>query len=124
MTRKIRRRTDPIELGGSSVPSLLLRPDLDGRVPGVLLLHGYSSSKEVLSNPIGVAFALRGIASLSIDFPLHSSRDDDMFQEARTNPVGLLQHWKRALAEVRDAIEWLAAHEAIDCSTPRRSQRR
>ncbi len=113
MKTKILRRTDIIELGGAGVPSLLLRPDLESRVPGVLLLHGYSSSKEVLSNTMGVALAVRGIASLSFDLPLHGSRDEDMFEEARTNPLGLMKHWKSALVEARDAIGWLAAHEAI-----------
>lgn len=114
MTKKILRRTAIIELGGAGIPSLLLRPDLDARVPGVLLLHGYSSSKEVLSNTMGLALAVRGIASLSFDLPLHGTREDEMFEEARTNPFGLLQHWKSALVESQDAIEWLAAHEAID----------
>lgn len=114
MTRKILRRSDIIELGGAGVPSLMLRPDVDARVPGVLLLHGYSSTKEVLSNTMGVALALRGIASLSFDLPLHGRRDDEMFEEARTNSFGLVQHWKSALVESKDAIEWLAAHEAID----------
>lgn len=114
MTKKILRRADIIDLGSARVPSLLLRPDLDRRVPGVLLLHGYSSSKEVLSNTMGIALALRGIASLSFDLPLHGSRDEDMFHEARSNPLGLLQHWKRALVEAKDAVAWLAAHDAID----------
>ena len=114
MTRKILRRTDIIELGGDGVPSLLLRPDLDDRVPGVLLLHGYSSSKEILSNTMGVALALRGIASLSFDLPMHGTRDEEMFEEARSNPFGLLHHWKTALVEAKDAIAWLGAHEAID----------
>jgi Dipeptidyl aminopeptidases/acylaminoacyl-peptidases len=114
MKKKILRRTDLIELGGAGVPSLLLRPETDARVPAVLLLHGYSSSKEVLSNTMGAALALRGIATLSFDLPLHGNRDDEMFEEARTNPFGLLQHWKSALVESRDAITWLAQHEAID----------
>lgn len=114
MTKKILRRTDIIELGGADVPSLMLRPETDAPVPGVLLLHGYSSTKEVLSNTMGLALAARGIASLSFDLPMHGSRDDEMFEEARTNPFGLLQHWKRALVESKDAIEWLATHEAID----------
>jgi uncharacterized protein len=114
MKKKILRRTALIELGGAGVPSLLLRPETDARVPAVLLLHGYSSSKEVLSNTMGAALALRGIASLSFDLPLHGTRDDQMFEEARTNPFGLLQHWKSALVESRDAITWLAEHEAID----------
>jgi Dipeptidyl aminopeptidases/acylaminoacyl-peptidases len=114
MTKKILRRTDMIRLGGGDVPSLLLRPDIDARVPAVLLLHGYSSSKEVLSNTMGVALALRGIASLSFDLPLHGRRDEDMFEEAKTNPFGLLQHWKSALVEAKEAIAWLASHESVD----------
>lgn len=114
MTKKILRRTATVELAGTRVESLLLRPDLETRVPGVLLLHGYSSSKDVLSNTMGVALALHGIASMSFDLPLHGTRDEDMFEEARTNPFGLLQHWKSALVEAKDAIAWLASHEAID----------
>ena len=114
MTKKILRRTAIIELGGAGVPSLLLRPETNTRVPGVLLLHGYSSTKEVLSNTMGLKLAVRGIASLSFDLPLHGRRDEDMFEEARTNAFGLVQHWKSALVEAKDAIEWLAAHEAID----------
>lgn len=114
MTKKILRRTGLIELGGADVPSLLLRPETDAPVPGVLLLHGYSSSKEVLSNAMGAALAARGIASLSFDLPMHGRRDDEMFEEARSNPFGLLQHWKSALVEAKDAIEWLTTNEAID----------
>ncbi|HUQ48963.1 MAG TPA: alpha/beta fold hydrolase [Gemmatimonadaceae bacterium] len=114
MTTKILRRTGLIELAGADVPSLMLRPDVDTPVPGVLLLHGYSSTKEVLSDTMGVALAARGVATLSFDLPLHGHRDDEMFEEAKTNPFGLLQHWKSALVESKGAIEWLASHEAID----------
>jgi len=114
MTTKILRRTEVLKLGSGGVPSLLLRPDIDTPVPGVLLLHGYSSSKEVLSNTMGVALAMHGIASLSFDLPLHGRREEDMFEEAKTNPFGLLQHWKSALVEAKDAISWMAEHEAID----------
>ena len=114
MTKRILRRSDNIRLGNGEVPSLILRPDVDARVPGVLLLHGYSSSKEALSNSMGVALAGHGIASMSFDLPLHGHRDEDMFEEAKTNPFGLLQHWKSALVEARDAIGRLAEHEAID----------
>ena len=114
MTTKILRRTGLIELAGADVPSLMLRPDVDTPVPGVLLLHGYSSTKEVLSDTMGTALAARGIASLSFDLPLHGHRDDEMFEEAKTNPFGLLQHWKRALLETKDAIEWLISHDAVD----------
>lgn len=37
-----------------------------------------------------------------------------MITQARTNPLGLLQHWQMALAEARHAIEWLVDNDAID----------
>ena len=92
----------------------MLLPDASSRVPAVLLLHGYSSSKERLADTMGRALAARGIASLAIDLPLHGSRDDAIIEEARSDPLGLVQHWKRALAEANAAIDWLSAHNAVD----------
>jgi predicted esterase len=80
----------------------------------VLLLHGYSSSKERLSNTMGRALAARGIASLAIDLPLHGSRDDAIIYEARTKPLDLVRHWNTALAEAKDALTWLSAENAIN----------
>lgn len=114
MIKKVERRLATIELEGARVPSIILLPEALAPVPAVLLLHGYSSSKERLSKTMGRALAVRGIASLAIDLPLHGTRDDAMVAEARTNPLGLLQHWKTALAEARQAIDWLAANDAID----------
>lgn len=114
MTKKVERRVTTLELAGARVPSIVLLPEAPARVPAVLLLHGYSSSKERLSTTMGRALAVRGIASLAIDLPLHGTRDDAMVAEARTNPLGLLQHWKTALAEARHAIDWMAANDAID----------
>lgn len=112
--RIIRRRSETIELAGARVPSILLLPDGRGPFPAVLLLHGYSSSKERLSSTMGHSLAARDIASLAIDLPLHGSRDDAIMEEARANPVGLMQHWNKALAEARAAVNWLRAHDVID----------
>ena len=114
MAKKVERRVATIELAGARVPSIMLLPELDAPVPAVLLLHGYSSSKERLSNTMGRALAARGIASLAIDLPLHGTREDAMITQARTNPLGLLQHWQMALAEARHAIAWLVDNDAID----------
>ncbi|HVF38296.1 MAG TPA: alpha/beta fold hydrolase [Gemmatimonadaceae bacterium] len=114
MPKKIIRRSETIELAGAKVPSILLLPDGSGPFPAVLLLHGYSSSKHRLAESMGQPLAVRGIASLSIDLPLHGSRDDAIIREARTNPLGLIQHWNMALAEARAAVRWLREHETID----------
>lgn len=114
MPIKAERRTLTLELAGARVPSILLLPDGAGPFPAALLLHGYSSSKEGLANTFGRSLAVRGIASLAIDLPLHGARDDAMIEEARRNPLGLVQHWKMALAEAQSAIGWLAEHKALD----------
>jgi uncharacterized protein len=114
MPIKAERRTLTLELAGAPVPSIMLLPDGSGPFPAALLLHGYSSSKERLADTFGRALAVRGIASLAIDLPLHGARDDAMIEEARRNPLGLVQHWKMALAEALSAIGWLARHDAID----------
>ena len=114
MKKKVERRLATIELAGARVPSIMLLPEAAAPVPAALLLHGYSSSKERLSSTMGRALAVRGIASLAIDLPLHGTRDDAMVDEARTNPLGLLQHWKMALAEARHAVDWIAANDAIN----------
>jgi len=85
VTKRILRRIATIELAGARVPSIMLLPELDTRVSAVLLLHGYSSSKEVLSNTMGRALAVRGIASLAIDLPLHGTRDEEMFEDAHSS---------------------------------------
>jgi uncharacterized protein len=114
MPSRVGRRSFALELAGAKVPSIVLMPEAADAVPAALLLHGYSSSKERLSDTMGRALAARGIASLAIDLPLHGSRDDAMIEEARTNPLGLVQHWKMALAEARAAIGWLSEQDAID----------
>jgi uncharacterized protein len=114
MPTTVIRRALTIELAGAHVPSILLVPEAHSPVQAVLLLHGYSSSKERLSDTMGRALAARGIANLAVDLPLHGSRDDAMFDEARSNPLGLMRHWTQALAEARAAVTWLAAHAAAE----------
>ena len=111
---KVKRRSAMIELAGSKVPSILQIPYADDPVPAVLLLHGLSSSKERLADTMGRALAAKRIASLAIDLPLHGTRDDAIVDDARSNPLGLVKHWKAALAEAKAAIAWLGEHDAID----------
>ena len=111
---KATRRAGVLELAGASVPTILLRPESDGPLPAALLLHGYSSSKERLSDSIGRALAVRGIASLAIDLPLHGTRDDALIAQARSNPLDLIQHWRTALAEAKAAIDWLSGQPDFD----------
>jgi len=114
MPTRTDRRSFTIALAGAQVPAIVMLPGAEKRVPAVLLLHAYSSSKERLADTMGRALAARGIASLAIDLPLHGARDDAIITEARTNPLRLVQHWNMALAEARAAINWLTEQAAID----------
>jgi fermentation-respiration switch protein FrsA (DUF1100 family) len=99
---------------GEQVPGLFLLPTARKRVPGALLLHGYSSRKERMSEVIGTSLLRRGIASLAIDLPLHGERDGDVESLSYRNPFELVQRWRLAIREARLGLRFLAEHPAID----------
>jgi uncharacterized protein len=101
---------------GEHVPALLLVPAADRPVPAALLLHGYSSRKERMSEVIGMALLRRGIASLAIDLPLHGERDGDVESLSYRNPFELVQRWRLAITEARLGVRFLSEHPAIDGS--------
>jgi fermentation-respiration switch protein FrsA (DUF1100 family) len=99
---------------GEQVPGLLLLPTDRQRVPAALLLHGYSSRKERMSEIIGTSLLRRGIASLAIDLPLHGERDGDVESLSYRNPFELVQRWRLAITEARLGLRFLSEHPAID----------
>jgi pimeloyl-ACP methyl ester carboxylesterase len=106
-----------LNVGDAVVPALLLLPpDVERKVPAALLLHGYSSRKERMADTIGRALAVRGVASLAIDLPLHGDRDAPLQRESILNPLALVRHWRLALAECAAALDCLADHERYDAS--------
>jgi dienelactone hydrolase len=103
--------------GGASVPSIFQIPRSSQRVPGVVLLHGFSSRKERMADSIGRSLGDRGVASLAIDLPLHGTRDGGLEGLSLRNPLDLVQKWRLAVREASTAIRYLADQPAID---PRR----
>jgi pimeloyl-ACP methyl ester carboxylesterase len=99
---------------GEHVPGLLLLPTTRQRGPAALLLHGYSSRKERMSEVIGMSLLRRGIASLAIDLPLHGERDGEVESLSYRNPFELVQRWRLAISEAGLGLRFLAAHSAID----------
>jgi uncharacterized protein len=100
--------------GGHAVPAILLLPDAATPAPAALLLHGYSSRKEVMAGPAGEALLARGIASLAIDLPLHGTRADPVQAQSARNPLGMVGVWRQALADVRLGIRYVSARREID----------
>lgn len=100
--------------GGEAVPGVLLLPREPVPAPGVLLLHGYSSRKEHVAEGVGVPLMRHGIASLSIDLPLHGTRGDPLQAQAARNPLALMGIWRQALRECRLALGYLRARPEVE----------
>lgn len=100
------------------VPGILLVPDAahvsGGRSPAALLLHGFTSRKERMVEGIGRALLTRGVASLSIDLPLHGAREGSIEELSFRNPLQLVGAWRLALAEARLSLDYLAELAMID----------
>lgn len=109
-----RRTTMELPLVGQMVPAILLLPDGVARPPAALLLHGYGSRKEQMADAVGRSLLESGIASLSIDLPLHGEREGTIELDALRNPLVLVSQWRIALAECGAALEWMAEEEELD----------
>lgn len=102
--------------GAPAVPGALLLPDSDAPVSGALLIHGYSSRKEHMSESVGRALLERGIASLAIDLPLHGTRRDTVQAQSARNPLEILKHWRDAVRESKLAAAYLRARPEVDAA--------
>lgn len=100
--------------GAERVPATLLLPPGSRAVPAVLLMHGFSSSKERMAQSVGRALQQRGVASLALDLPFHGERDGDRTEIPYRNPLALAAAWRTAVREARAAIEWLGAQSEVD----------
>ncbi|HEY2026182.1 MAG TPA: alpha/beta fold hydrolase [Gemmatimonadaceae bacterium] len=98
---------------GERVPAVWLTPSAP-RSPTVLLLHGFSSSKERMASSMGRALQELGVASLALDLPFHGERDGDRGVESLKNPLVLVGAWKAAIAEARAAVTWLSEQGETD----------
>ena len=96
------------------VPAVLRLPNAAGAVPAAVLLHGYASRKEDMAESVGVALLPLGIASLSIDLPLHGERSDPLELRSMRNPFELAQRWRTAIDEAQLALRFLSARPEID----------
>ncbi len=102
------------ELGDAAVPGILLLPETADPAPAALLLHGYTSRKERMSETIGHALLRVGIGSLAIDLPMHGERVVAGEGRSGFQPMELMRNWKLALAEASLGLRYLAARPEID----------
>jgi dienelactone hydrolase len=99
--------------GTDRVPATFLLPRGARPAPAVLLLHGFSSSKERMVQSVGRALQQRGVASLALDLPFHGERDGGRDEIPYRNPLALVAAWTAAVREARAAIEWLGAQPEV-----------
>lgn len=109
-----RRITLVYRTEGLEVPGILLLPQTEAPSPAVLLLHGYSSRKEVMAEGVGETLLRRGIASLAIDLPLHGTRADPVEAQAARNPLAVMRLFKLAIREARVGLRYLEARPEVD----------
>jgi hypothetical protein len=95
------------------VPATFLVPSTDEPVPGALLLHGFGSRKERMTDTVGAALLHRGVATLSVDLPLHGARGSPSDLRI-ANAKQLLSTWRGAVREAQFAMEYLMVHPRID----------
>jgi len=107
-------RADDGPGAGSPIPGVLRLPRSSEPVPAALLLHGYASRKEDMAESVGEALVPLGIATLSIDLPLHGERADPFELRSVRNPFELAARWRTAIAEAQLALRFLAARREID----------
>ena len=96
------------------IPAILLVPAGPARSPAALLLHGYSSRKELMSEGAGRALLAERIASLAIDLPMHGERGHPVQAQAMRNPLELMRKWREGLEECSLALRHLASRSDID----------
>jgi fermentation-respiration switch protein FrsA (DUF1100 family) len=104
-----------LEADRERVPAILLVPDGERESrPAALLLHGFTSRKERMAEGIGRALLARGIATLSIDLPLHGAREGSIDDISLRNPLQLIGAWRLALSEVRLSLDYLTQLAVVD----------
>jgi len=106
-----------LETERDRVPSILIVPDRvpmrEERCAAALLLHGFTSRKERMAEGIGRALLAYGVATLSIDLPMHGARGTGIYEVTR-NPLQLIAAWRLALSEVRCSLDYLSSLAAVD----------
>lgn len=91
-------------------------PPSGTRFPAALLIHGFSSRKERMAEAIGRKLVKHGIASLSVDLPLHGERPGTLNDMSVRTPFAIVTKWRLALREATSALDYLASHPEADPS--------
>jgi fermentation-respiration switch protein FrsA (DUF1100 family) len=102
---KTREDVEFVGHGDTVLRGWLYRPDSEGPVPGVVMAHGFSATKEMALDGYAEVFAEAGLCVLVYDHRNLGASDGEPRQEI--NP------WAQA-RDYRHAIGWLGARPEVD----------
>ena len=100
---------------GTSIPAILHRPNIEGAVPCILLLHGYGGDKESYSIPVAILVAPKGVAVMAIDARLHGERAETTTAMWGTDLAKSRHAMVNTVIDNCRALDYLDTRDDIDC---------
>ena len=107
-----------IDADGDVVPALLCTPaGKAGPFPVVVAVHGLTSNKAQVCAQLAPEMTKRGFAVLAPDMPRHGERPGDPRSVVdQQRPLEMFKVWRRAVVDVRQAIDVAATLPQLDVS--------
>jgi len=102
---------------GQDVPVLITLPKGRAPYPVMLLVHGYTSSKEQATSLVASRFVERGFAVLALDLPMHGARPgppEALFDEH--DPGKTYELLVQGVVDIRQLIDLAESRKDLDTS--------
>ncbi len=100
------------------VHSFYYKPEVDSKIPAVIIIHGYKARKLRIEKDIARKLAERKIAGIVFVLPYHSSRKPKNLSSRRYFISDDLQRvretFKQTIIDIRCLINWLEKRKEID----------
>ena len=105
------------DVRGQEVPVLITLPKGRAPYPVMVLVHGYTSSKEQATSLVAGRFVERGFAVLALDLPMHGARPgppEALFDEH--DPGKSYDLLVQAVVDIRQLIDLAESRKELDTS--------
>jgi fermentation-respiration switch protein FrsA (DUF1100 family) len=100
------------------VSAFYYQPRIVGRVPAVVVLHGYGTQVASTERNLCAYLAARGIGAMLVFLPHHGNRTPRGYQSGelmlRPDVTGILAAVRQAVIDVRCAADWLQQRPEVD----------
>lgn len=107
-----RLRFDGVD--GERIPALFCRPNIPGKVPVIIVLHGLGCNKEMFAEPIAMLAAPRGIAVMAIDARLHGERAVKGVDLWSTDLLRTRRETVNSIIDNRRALDYLDSRDDVN----------